>query len=154
MTAQTGNWFTITDSLTNVSSSDGGGGVGFYLVRPNVVGNPNGTHCLPGTIFNTCAFVDNAIPFTFGDAGRNIVLGPGLQDWDFSIFKLFPISEAKRFEFRTEFFNIWNHVNPLVEPSGLISEEPVPLEFGTPQFGFAQGARDPRFIQLALKFYF
>lgn len=154
VTAQTGNWFTITDSLTNVSTSDGGGGVGFYEVRPNVVGNPNGTHCLPNTFFNTCAFVDNAIPFTFGNAGRNIVLGPGLQDWDFSIFKLFPISEAKRFEFRTEFFNIWNHVNPLVEPSGLISEEPVPLEFGTPQFGFAQGARDPRFIQLAVKFYF
>jgi len=154
VTAQTGNWFTITDSLTNVSSSDGGGGVGFYEVRPNVVGNPNGTHCLPGTFFNTCAFVDNAIPFTFGDAGRNSVLGPGLQDWDFSIFKTFPISESKHFEFRTEFFNIWNHVNPLVEPLGLIGEEPQPLEFGTPQFGFAQGARDPRFIQVALKFYF
>ena len=154
VTAQTGNWFTITDSLTNVSTSDGGGGVGNYEVRPNVVGNPNGKHCLPGTFFNTCAFVDNMIPFTFGNAGRNIVLGPGSQDWDFSIFKLFPISEAKRLEFRTEFFNIWNHVNPLVEPSGLISEEPVPLEFGTPQFGFVQGARDPRFIQFALKFYF
>lgn len=154
VTAQTGNWFTITDSLTNVSTSDGGGGVGNYEVRPNVVGNPNGKHCLPGTFFNTCAFVDNTIPFTFGNAGRNIVLGPGSQDWDFSIFKLFPISEAKRLEFRTEFFNIFNHVNPLVEPSGLISEEPVPLEFGTPQFGFTQGARDPRFIQFALKFYF
>lgn len=154
VTAQTGNWFTVTDSLTNVSTSDGGGGVGFYEVRPNVVGNPNGKHCLPGTFFNTCAFVDNAIPFTFGDAGRNIVRGPGLQDWDFSVFKMFPLSEEKRFEFRTEFFNIWNHVNPLVEPLGLISEEPQPVEFGTPQFGFAQGARDPRFIQLAVKFYF
>lgn len=154
VTAQTGNWFTVTDALTNVSTSDGGGGVGFYQVRPNVVGNPNGPHCLPDTLFNTCAFVDNAIPFTFGDAGRNIVRGPGLQDWDFSIFKMFPLSEQKRFEFRTEFFNIWNHVNPLVEPTGLISEEPQPLEFGTPQFGFAQGARDPRFVQLAVKFYF
>jgi hypothetical protein len=28
------------------------------------------------------------------------------------------------------------------------------LEFGTPQFGFVQGARDPRFVQFALKFYF
>jgi hypothetical protein len=154
VTAQTGNWFTVTDALTNVSTSDGGGGVGFYDVRPNVVGDPNGKHCLPGTFFNTCAFVDNTIPFTFGDAGRNIVRGPGLQDWDFSIFKMFPISEEKHFEFRTEFFNIWNHVNPLVEPLGLISEEPQPVEFGTPQFGFNQGARDPRFIQLAVKFYF
>lgn len=154
VTAQTGNWFTITDALTNVSTSDGGGGVGFYEVRPNVVGNPNGPHCLPDTLFNTCAFVDNTIPFTFGNAGRNIVRGPGLQNWDFSIFKMLPLTEEKRFEFRAEFFNIWNHVNPLFEPVGLIGEEPQPLEFGTPQFGFAQGARDPRFIQLAVKFYF
>jgi hypothetical protein len=147
-------WFTITDSLTNVSSSDGGGGVGFYEVRPNLVGDQNGKPCIPGTIFNTCAFVDNTIPFTFGNAGRNIVRGPGLQNWDFSVFKMFPIREQMRLEFRSEFFNIWNHVNPVFEPVGLIGEEPQPLEFGTPQFGFPQGARDPRFIQFAMKFYF
>jgi len=153
-TASTGNWFTITDAATNVSSSDGGGGVGFFEVRPNVVGNPNAKPCMAGTVFNTCAFVDNTIPFTFGNAGRNIVRGPGFQNWDFSIFKLFPVREQVRFEFRAEFFNIWNHVNPLFEPQGQISEEPQPLEFGTPQFGFVQGARDPRLIQFALKFYF
>ncbi len=153
-TASTGNWFTITDATTNVSSSDGGGGVGFFDVRPNVVGNPNAKPCVAGTVFNTCAFVDNTIPFTFGNAGRNIVRGPGFQNWDFSIFKLFPVREQMRVEFRAEFFNIWNHVNPLFEPQGQISEEPQPLEFGTPQFGFVQGARDPRLIQFALKFYF
>jgi hypothetical protein len=153
-TASTGNWLTITDAVTSVSSSDSGGGVGFFGVRPNVTGNPNGKPCLPSSLFNTCAFVDNTIPFTFGNAGRNIVRGPGFQNWDLSIFKMFPVREQMRFEFRAEFFNIWNHVNPLVEPAGLISEEPQPLEFGTPQFGFAQGARDPRFIQFALKFYF
>jgi hypothetical protein len=153
---QTGNWFTITDSgsVTNVSTSDGGGVVGFNEVRPNVVGNPNGPHCMPGTLFNTCAFAINNIDFTFGDAGRNIVRGPGLQDWDFSIFKLFPVREQMHFEFRAEFFNIWNHVNPLLGPAGAISEEPLAVEFGTPQFGQAQAARDPRFIQFAMKFYF
>ena len=60
---------------------------------------------------------DNTIPFTFGNAGRNIVRGPGFQNWDFSIFKMFPVREQMRFEFRAEFFNIWNHVNPLFEPS-------------------------------------
>jgi Carboxypeptidase regulatory-like domain/TonB dependent receptor len=153
-TASTGNWFTVTDAVTNVSSSDGGGGVGFFEVRPNVTGNPNGKPCVPGTVFNTCAFSDNTIPFTFGNAGRNIVRGPGFQNWDLSIFKMFPVREQMRFEFRAEFFNIWNHVNPVFEPVGEISEEPQPIEFGTPQFGFAQGARDPRFIQFALKFYF
>lgn len=165
-TAQTGNWFTVTDAFSNVSTTDGGGAVGFYEVRPNLIGNPNGPHCLPGTLFNTgvtpgttpvptgCAFADNTIPFTWGNAGRNIVQGPGLQNWDFSIFKGFPIREQMHLEFRAEFFNIWNHVNPLFEPLGLISEEPTSLEFGTPQFGAAQGARDPRFVQFALKFYF
>ena len=152
--AQTGNWFTITDSLTNVSTADGGGTVGFNEVRPNVVGNPNAKPTVPGTLFNTNAFVENSINFTFGNAGRNIVRGPGLQNWDFSIFKLFPINEQKRFEFRAEFFNIFNHVNPLLGPSGAISQEPVAVEFGTAQFGQAQAARDPRFIQFAVKFYF
>jgi hypothetical protein len=153
-TAQTGNWFTITDAVTNVSTSDGGGTVGFFEVRPNVVGNPNATPCVPGTLFNTCAFADNSTFFTFGDAGRNIVRGPGLQNWDFSVIKMFPINEQKRFEFRSEFFNIWNHVNPLLGPEGAISEEPQAVEFGTPEFGFPIAARDPRFIQFALKFYF
>jgi hypothetical protein len=153
-TGSTGNYFTITDAVTSVSTSDGGGGVGNFEVRPNLVSNPAGKPCVPGTAFNTCAFVDNTVPFTFGNAGRNIVRGPGFQNWDFSIFKMFPVREQMRFEFRAEFFNIWNHVNPLFEPSGEISEEPQPLEFGTPQFGFVQGARDPRFIQFALKFYF
>jgi len=153
-TAQTGNWFTITNAVTNVSTSDGGGTVGFFEVRPNVVGNPNGKPCVPGTLFNTCAFVDNTTFFTFGNAGRNIVRGPGLQDWDISIFKLFPIREQTHLEFRAEFFNVWNHVNPLLGPPGAISQEPVAVEFGTPQFGQAIAARDPRFIQFAMKFYF
>jgi len=154
VTAQSGNWFTITNAITNVSTADGGGAVGFFEVRPNVVGNPNGTPCVPGTLFNTCAFADNTTFFTFGNAGRNVVKGPGLQDWDFSIFKLFPVREQMHFEFRTEFFNIWNHVNPLLGPVGAISQEPVAVEFGTPQFGQSIAARDPRFIQVALKFYF
>ncbi len=153
-TAQTGNWFTVTDAITNVSTADGGGTVGFYEVRPNLVGDPNGKPCVPGTLFNTCAFADNSTFFTFGDAGRNIVRGPGLQNWDFSIFKIFPIREEMHLEFRSEFFNIWNHVNPLFGLTGAIGQEPQSVEFGTPQFGQAVAARDPRFIQFALKFYF
>ncbi|MBV8053255.1 MAG: TonB-dependent receptor [Acidobacteriaceae bacterium] len=153
-TAQTGNWFTITDAATNVSTADGGGAVGFFEVRPNLVGNPNGKPCVPGTLFNTCAFADNTTFFTFGDAGRNIVRGPGLQTWDLTVSKLFPIREQMHLEFRADFFNIWNHVNPLLGPGGAISQEPVAVEFGTAQFGQPQAARDPRFIQFAMKFYF
>jgi len=152
--AQTGNWYTISDSITNVSTSDGGGTVSYYEVRPNVVGDPNSGPCVAGTAFNTCAFVDNSTFFTFGNAGRNTVKGPGLQDWDFTVNKQFPIREQMHAEFRADFFNIWNKQNLLLGQFGEISQEPVAVEFGTPQFGLPQSARDPRFIQLAMKLYF
>jgi Carboxypeptidase regulatory-like domain/TonB dependent receptor-like, beta-barrel len=153
-TASTGNYYTVTDSITNPSNSDCGGTVGFYCSRPNLVGNPNAKPCLPGTLFNTCAFTTNTVLGTFGNAGRNIVLGPGFQNWDFSLFKNFPVTESKRFEFRAEFFNIFNHVNPIFYNLGEISAEPVAVELGTPTFGYPISARAPREIQVALKFYF
>jgi hypothetical protein len=49
-----------------------------------------------------------------GNAGRNILIGPGLANLDISIFKNFPIkkiSEGSNVQFRTEFFNILNRAN-------------------------------------------
>lgn len=46
-----------------------------------------------------------------GDAGRNSVIGPGLVDLDFSLYKNIPIREALKAQFRAEFFNIINHPN-------------------------------------------
>ncbi len=152
--ASTGNWYTATDAVTNVSNSDCGGTVGFYCSRPNLVGNHNAAPCIPGTLFNTCAFAPNGVLGTFGDAGRNIIRGPGLQEWDMSLFKIVPVREQMHFEFRAEFFNAFNHVNPLFGIPGEISQEPVTLERGTSQFGYAAAARAPRQIQFALKFYF
>jgi len=151
-TASTGNWFTPTDNVTNLSNSDGGGDV-FNPARPNVVGNPNGKPCIPGTLFNTCAFASNTTLGTFGDAGRNIIRGPGFQNWDISLFKTFPLNERARFEFRAEFFNAFNHVNPQFSNPNNIQEN-IATENGSSGFGFPQAARDPRFIQFALKFYF
>ena len=76
--ASTGNWYTPTDISTNLSTSDGGGEVA-SASRPNVVGNPNGHPCVQGTLFNTCAFATNTVIGSFGDAGRNIIQGPGVQ---------------------------------------------------------------------------
>jgi hypothetical protein len=167
--ASTGNYFTPTDVATNLSNSDGGGNVA-NAARPDRVGDPNGKPCIPGTAFNTCAFVTNTTLGTFGNAGRNIIRGPGFQNWDLSIFKNFPVGERYRFEFRAEFFNIWNHVNPQLFPGKFLFDNPAtdhdidlaPGENGCPidnrnancSWGFAQSARDPRFIQFALKFYF
>lgn len=153
--ASTGNWFTVTDTLVNSSNTDCGGTVGFNCSRPNVIGNPNGKPCVPGTFFNTCAFTSNLVQGTFGNEGRNIVHGPGYQTWDVTLLKTFPVREQMRFEFRADFFNIWNHVNALWGPTGAAGQvEPVAIELGTPQFGLLQSARDPRFIQFAMKFYF
>ena len=153
--ASTGNWFTITDPFVNSSNTDSGGTVGYNSARPNVVGNPNGKPCVAGTFYNTCAFASDLVPGTFGNAGRNIVLGPGYQNWDISFFKGFPVREQMRFEFRADFFNVWNHTNFLVGPVGSDGQvEPVAVELGTDQMGLPQAARDPRLIQFALKFVF
>jgi hypothetical protein len=167
--ATTGNWYTPTDIATNLSTSDGGGEVA-SASRPNVVGNPNGHPCVQGTLFNTCAFATNTIVGSFGDAGRNIIQGPGTQNWDISLFKIFPITEQKRLEFRAEFFNAFNHYDPEFDnPSSFNTNiatqhglDETAAETGCSNgntnsncaFGFAQAAHDPRFIQFALKFYF
>ncbi|MGO9168686.1 MAG: TonB-dependent receptor domain-containing protein, partial [Candidatus Sulfotelmatobacter sp.] len=167
--ATTGNWYTPTDIATNLSTSDGGGYV-FSAARPDVVGNPNGHPCVPGTLFNTCAFATNTVIGSFGNAGRNIIQGPGVQNWDISLFKIFPISEQKRLEFRAEFFNAFNHYDPEFDNPGSFNTNiatqhgldetaaQTGCSNGSPNsncaFGFAQAAHDPRFIQFALKFYF
>jgi len=150
-----GNWFTISDPFVSSSNNDCGGTVAYNCSRPNVIGNPNGHPCIPGTFYNTCAFTSDLVPGTYGDEGRNVVLGPGYQTWDMSFLKLFPVREEMRFEFRTDFFNVWNHTNYLTGPMGAAGQfEPVSVELGTSQMGFPQAARDPRLIQFALKFIF
>ncbi len=150
----TGNYFTISDPA-NPMGVDCGGTVTYNCGRPNQVGNPNGRPCVAGAFFNTCAFISNTGLSALGNEGRNVVGGPGFHDWDISLFKIFPVREEMRFEFRAELFNVWNHTNLLWGPIGALGQaEPVAIEVGTPQFGFAQAARDPRLVQFALKFYF
>jgi Carboxypeptidase regulatory-like domain/TonB dependent receptor len=152
ISAQTGNWFTPTDDVVNISNSDCGGEV-FNCARPDVIGNPNGKPCMPGTIFNTCAFVSNTVEGAFGDAGRNIIRGPGLHNWDLSFIKQFPVHEQMHFEFRAELFNIWNHPNKTFTDV-TTTDENFSTELGATQFGFPTASMPPRLVQFALKFYF
>lgn len=145
-TVSSGNWFTPIDSNGSFSNSDG-------LQMPDVIADPNHSHhCLPGTFFNTCAFVDPPLG-SFGNAGRNSILGPGFQIWDFSVFKTFNITERTHLEFRTEFFNIPNHTNFLLSKSGPQQSNDSTV-LGASQFGFLTAARAPRQIQFALKLSF
>ena len=66
----------------------------------------------PGQYFDPTAFL-LAPPGFYGNAGRNIMIGPGLIDFDFSLDKniRLHLSEASGLEFRADFFNIFNHPN-------------------------------------------
>ncbi len=70
-------------------------------------GTPVGT---PAHWFDPCAFVPQTLG-TFGNLGRNTLIGPGLSTVDFLVNKHFRITEGREFQFRTEFFNLLNHPN-------------------------------------------
>jgi hypothetical protein len=80
----------------------------------------------------------------FGNEGRNVARGPGIENVDLSFFKYFKIDEARRMQFRAECFNLLNHAN-----FGL----PV-NDLESPAFGQILQAGPPRLLQLALKFVF
>ncbi len=75
--------------------------------RANLVGNPNGPKSVQEW-FNTSAFAQS-LPAHFGTSGRNIVRGPGRNDWDMNLAKTFTFTERLRLEFRAEAFNLFNH---------------------------------------------
>jgi hypothetical protein len=113
--------------------------------RPNVVAgcNPNDGPKTVAQWFNVSCF---ALPATntFGNAGRNIITGPGLVNLDFSLARNFAIRETMRLQFRAEAFNLPNHPN-FNYPSSTQN---------SPSFGHIASANDPRQIQLGLKLVF
>jgi len=48
---------------------------------------------------------------TYGNAGRNILIGPGLANVDVSVFKTTRLSEGRNLQLRAEIFNVLNHAN-------------------------------------------
>ena len=92
---------------------------------------------------DTSAFAQ-PVAGTFGNAGNGVVRGPGLARFDLSVQKIFPVTEAKRFEFRSEFYNLTN-TPEFGSPNRTVT---------SPTFGEITSAQGERSIQLALKFYF
>jgi outer membrane receptor protein involved in Fe transport len=80
----------------------------------------------------------------FGSLGRNVFHGPGKINFDVTLMKRTRIGENKIIEFRSEFFNIFNHVN-FQNPNGNI---------GSANFGRITATDDPRLIQFGLKLNF
>jgi hypothetical protein len=80
---------------------------------------------------------------SFGSANRRFFHGPGFNNTDLGLQKTIPITEAKFFEIRGEFFNIFNHAQ-FMNPGGNISSS---------NFGNVTQARDPRIGQVSAKFW-
>jgi hypothetical protein len=92
-------------------------------------------------------------PFTFGNAGRNILLGPGLGSCDFTIHRDFHLGESSRLEFRAEMFNIFNRANFDIPQRNLASPSFGQI-FNTlqPVAGLASGGPgEPRELQLGMR---
>lgn len=100
--------------------------------------------------FDASAFAAPAL-YTFGNSGRNILVGPGTKQIDLSMFKNFAFGETRRLEFRAEAFNALN-TPQFNNPSSSIGFSGVAkiTSAGSPTVY----QRTSRQIQLALKFYF
>jgi hypothetical protein len=144
LTFQTGQPFTVMLVEDNDNSNTGFSNLGYGANnRPDVVGNPHLANPGAQEWFNTNAFA--VAPYgTFGNAGRNILSGPGLETIDFSVVKNTQVAERLNVQFRAEFFNLLNHTNFNLPDNFL----------GDSTFGQVTSAQDPRRLQLALKFLF
>ena len=83
--------------------------------RPNMIGDPFLSTSRPRSqlitkYFNPAAFQQNG-QLTFGNAGRNILVGPGFADMDSGLMKNFSLTERHKLQFRAEFFNLFNRPN-------------------------------------------
>ena len=101
--------------------------------------------------FNTQAFVPNALG-TFGNAGRNLLRGPGSASVDFSVFKDVKLSEGVCWQFRFEPFNFFDRVNFLPPGSGGLRGTVDTLT--SPNFGRLTSAHDARVSQSGRKILF
>jgi Carboxypeptidase regulatory-like domain/TonB dependent receptor len=139
LTAHTGLPLSINPASNNTA------GFGFNQ-RPNIVPgvSPVPQNQSINDWINPAAFAQPA-PFTFGDAPRFLsnLRAPGFVNWDMGLQKWWKFTETKRFQFRFELFNAFNHPN-FFEPD---------TNLGDKNFGTITSAYPARSLQFAGKFY-
>lgn len=137
--------------------------------RPRIIGNPGpGNSNDPFRQINVAAFTP-PLPGSLGlEAGRNYLIGPGVNNVDLFLQKSFPFGEKRRLELRVDAFNALNHtqfsgVNATLNVTSLTDFTPTNLPFDANGnfipankngFGTVNGVRDPRILQLAARFVF
>jgi hypothetical protein len=98
-----------------------------------------------GNLWFTSNNINDPAPGTFGNMPHSLCCGPPLSNTDIALMKHTSIGERWSSEFRTEFYNAWNHTQ-FANPDGNFSDS---------TFGEIQKTREgPRVIQFALKFLF
>lgn len=87
--------------------------VGQGTQRANFSGTPVTVNCGSGKLINCVNINAFALPaqFTYGNTPRNFMRGPGLVNFDWSLFKNFTLTESLKVQFRWETFNTLNHPN-------------------------------------------
>ena len=93
--------------------------------------------------FNTAIFQRPAFG-EFGNAGVGIITGPGIANFDMGLYKDFAFTERRRLQFRSEFFNVFNHTN-LGNPTTTL---------GSGNYGRITSALDGRIIEFSLRLHF
>jgi hypothetical protein len=144
VTLQSGRPFTVALLSEIDNSNTGRSTLGFGANdRPNVAGDPAAVARTPERWFDTSAFTFPAFG-TFGNAGRNILDGPGYRNVNASLLKNTRLSERVNLQLRLEAFNLFNHPNFNLPDNFL----------GSPTFGRILSAREPRHLQFGAKLLF
>ncbi len=143
ITAHTGLPFTVTSTLDYSNT-------GSQSPRPDRICEGTGPKTLSEwfdvNCFTTAALAQafaNGTP-RFGTSRRNILIGPGTQNWDLAFIKRTNVGKRVTTEFRGEFFNAFNHTNFGIPASTV----------GTSDIGIISSSSGPRDIQLAVKVEF
>ncbi len=126
--------------------------------------DPTNLICAPGPPVgqpvpaDSTTLIAGGVPlFTYGNMGRNVLRGPGINNWDISVMKNFVFTETKSLQFQTNFFNAFN-LTQFFGPTSNGGSVGGSTSFGqvtTDSTGSSSPYyRGPRIVQLALKFYF
>jgi len=145
MTAQSGTPLNVT-----YNGPDTLGLGGNTTNRPNVVA-PISYAKTQKSWFSTASFANPVAPWIdptstgFGDGRKDSVVGPGLFNWNISLYKDIPLTrEGMHFQFRAESFNTFNHTQFNGVDTGNTDKN----------FGAVTSTYDPRVLQFGLKFIF
>jgi hypothetical protein len=143
---QSGQFLTPVFSGSDPSNTRTQGG------RPDQIGQPSLSNPIPSNWFNAAAFTVPPIG-RFGNSARGVIVGPGLVNWDFGLYKHFLIKEKMRLQLRVTATNLLNHPNygnPNVDISSLNVGKITSLQ-GDRRDTLGAG---PRTIQLGLRLDF